>query len=141
MKTWKILFIVLFLAQSVSAASFKDVSETKSFSNTLMQYFLREEFVEGLNMAKRYWPLPTDEIDNLATRINTQWITMQKRYGETVSMEFIKEERIGKSFVRHFYLHKFKNHAIYWRFTYYKPHDEWKLNGITFEDDLDPLFE
>ncbi len=27
------------------------------------------------------------------------------------------------------------------RFTFYKPNDIWKVNGITYRDDLDFLFE
>ena len=51
------------------------------------------------------------------------------------------QEKVGKSFILYYYLHKFENHAIYWRFTFYKPNDVWKVNGITYRDDLDFLFE
>ena len=105
-----------------------------------MQYFLKAEFVEGLNIAKVYWPLPPVEIDNLANQIITHWAIVKQRFGKPTGMEFIQEERLGKSFVRFYYLHKFENHAIYWRFTYYKPKNEWKINGITFKDNLEFLF-
>ena len=105
-----------------------------------MQHFLKAEFVEGLDMAKAYWPLPPVEIDGLANKINTQWGLVQQRFGRPTGIEFIQEERLGKSFVRFYYLHKFENHAIYWKFTYYKPKNEWKINGITFQDNLEFLF-
>jgi hypothetical protein len=135
-----IVVLMIFAAQSASAASLKDISETKSLSNKIMQHFLKAEFVKGLNIAKAYWPLPPVEIDGLANKINTQWSIVQKRFGKPTGIEFIKEERLGKSFVRFYYLHKFENHAIYWKFTYYKPKNEWKVNSITFRDDLDFLF-
>ena len=139
MRAW-IIVLVLFMVQPVYAGALKEISETKSLSNKIMQHFVKEEFTKGLNIAKTYWPLPPVEIDGLANQINTQWSVVRNRFGNPTGMEFIKEERIGKSFVRFYYLHKFENHAIYWRFTFYKPKKEWKINGITFKDDLDSLF-
>ena len=139
MRAW-IIVLMIIVTQSASAASLKDISETKSVSNKIMQHFLKAEFVEGLDMAKAYWPLPPVEIDGLANKINTQWGLVQQRFGRPTGIEFIQEERLGKSFVRFYYLHKFENHAIYWKFTYYKPKNEWKINGITFQDNLEFLF-
>ena len=139
MRAWIIVLIII-VAQSASAASLNEISETKSLSNKIMQHFLKAEFVEGLDIAKAYWPLPPVEIDGLANQINTQWSIVQQRFGKPTGMEFIQEERLGKSFVRFYYLHKFENHAIYWKFTYYKPKNEWKINGITFQDNLEFLF-
>lgn len=139
MRAWVIVLMII-VAQSASAASLKDISETKSLSNKIMQHFLKAEFAEGLDMAKAYWPLPPVEIDGLANKINTQWSLVQQRFGKPTGMEFLQEERLGESFVRFYYLHKFENHAIYWKFTYYKPKNEWKINGITFQDNLEILF-
>ena len=141
MKTLIITVLFLFMAQSASAEPLKDIQETKLLSDRIMQYFLKDEFVEGLDLAKSHWPLPPVEIDGLANNINTQWSVVRQRFGKPTGLELLKEERLGESFVRFYYLHKFENHAIYWRFTYYKPDNIWKINGITFKDDLDFLFE
>ncbi|MCK4466627.1 MAG: hypothetical protein KAU83_13020 [Bacteroidales bacterium] len=139
MRAW-IIVLMLIVAQSVSAATIKEISETKSLSNEIMRHFLKEEFTKGLDIAKEYWPLPPIEIDSLANQIKTQWSIVQQRFGKPTGMELVREERIGKSFVSFYYLHKFENHAIYWKFTYYKPKNEWKINAITFKDDFDFLF-
>jgi hypothetical protein len=139
LRVWVIVLMII-SAQSASGASLNEISDTKSLSDKITQHFLKSEFIEGLNIAKMHWPLAPVEIDGLANKINTQWSIVQQRFGKPTGMEFIKEERLGKSFVRFYYLHKFENHAIYWKFTYYKPKDKWKVNGITFRDDLDFLF-
>ena len=122
MRTWLIILIFVMI-QSASAVPIKDISETKP-----------------LAIAKAYWPLPPVEIDGLANQINTQWSIVNQRFGEPTGIEFIREERLGKSFVKYYYLHKFENHAIYWKFVFYKPVDKWKINSIVFEDNLDFLF-
>ena len=139
LRVWVVVLMII-TAQSASGASLSEISDTKSLSHKIMQHFIKSEFVEGLNIAKAHWPLPPVEIDGLANKINTQWSMVQQRFGKPTGIEFIKEERLGKSFVRFYYLHKFENHAIYWKFTYYKAKDNWKVNGITFRDDLEFLF-
>ncbi|WP_054694382.1 hypothetical protein [Geotalea toluenoxydans] len=81
------------------------------------------------------------EIDGLANQIATQWPVVQQRFGKATGKEFVREESIGKSFVRYYYLHKFENHSLLWRFTFYKPLNTWKINGIQYIDDFDYLFE
>lgn len=132
---------LFFLTQSVYADSLKSLSETKKLSDSIVQHFVKEQFETGLGMAKKYWPLPEVEIDGLAITIKTQWGGVRNRYGRTTGSEFLGEQKIGHSFVRYYYLHKFENHAMYWRITFYKPKDVWVINGITYRDELDILFE
>jgi len=70
------------LAQSVYAEGLKEVSETKSLSDKIMQHFIKEEFKTGLGIAKKYWPMPEVEIDSLANTINTQWSIVRQRFGK-----------------------------------------------------------
>ena len=139
MKTWLII-LTLIAAQTVSADTLKKPQETKTLSNRIMQHFLKEEFVKGLDLAKEHWPLPPVEIDGLANKIKTQWAIVQQRFGKPTGMELVKEEKISNSFIRYYYLHKFEKHAIYWEFVFYKPKNKWVINGIVFKDDLNLLF-
>ena len=139
MRSLAIILILLFSQQAL-AGTLKNISEAKEMSDRMMKHFLNEEFTQGLNIAKKYWPLSPVEIDNLANQIKLQWGIVKQRFGNPIGYEFIKEERIGKSFARFYYLQKFEKHAIYWVFTYYKPKTRWIINGITFKDNLDPLF-
>lgn len=135
------LVLLMVMVLPASAGSFADVSMARTVSEQMMQKFLKEEFEEGISMAKKYWPLDPGEMDNLLEQIESSWKIVRNRYGAATGTEFIREERIGNSFVKLYYLHKFENHAIYWMFVYYKPTDSWVLNRLTFKDELDPLFE
>ena len=136
-----IVILILLVFNLAMAGDLVSLKDTKDLSDQLMAHFLRGEFQEGLGLAKPFWPLPPVEIDGLANQIATQWPMVQQRFGTTTGQEFIKEERLGNSFVRYYFLHKFENHSIYWRFTFYKPQNSWKVNGIQFLDELSPLFE
>ena len=137
-----ILTLALALAAfSAKGATFETAQKAKAFSDEIMNLFIQEKFGEGLGRAKEYWPLPAVEIDSLANTIDQQWTIVRKRFGKATGMEYIKTERIGESFIRHIYLHKFANHAIYWHIDYYKPTEKWSINAITFLDRLDELYE
>ena len=129
------------MAINANAAGLKTEKETKSFSNQLVSQFIKDDFKNALNKAKPYWPIPAVEIDGMLNKINQQWPMVKQRFGSTTSMELVQTKRIGKSFIRYIYLHKFENHAIYWQLDYYKPINEWKINQITFLDTLNTLYE
>ena len=141
MKKVFILIVFVLLAQSVWAAGFNSEQECRAFSDVLIEKFLQTKFQEAFDGAKPYWPLPAVEIDNVANQINIQWPMVAQRFGKQVGAEFIKEERIGHSFLRYYYLHKFEHHAIYWKIDFYKPQKKWMINSLTFRDDLSFLFE
>jgi len=123
------------------ADGFKDESQMRAFSDKFMDNMIQKEFKKGFDSAKLYWPLPTVEIDSLVNQIEQQWPIIDQRFGKVVGREFVKEEKIGQSFMRYYYLHKFNNHAMYWRIGFYKAKDEWKINSINYLDSLDNLYE
>lgn len=136
-----ISLIMIFVVSPAFGESFENEQQVRQFSDKLMDYFVAKNFVGGLETAKPYWPLPEIEIDGLANQISQQWPIVDQRFGQAIDKEFVSEKRIGDSFLRHYYLHKFENHAIYWQLDYYKPRDEWKINSIIFLDSLEFLYE
>lgn len=137
----RLFFFALLGAVALHAAALKNPQETLQLADNVMVHFARAEFHKGLALAKPYWPMPEAEIDGLEASILKQWPIVDSRFGQATGWEFVKEERIGSSFVRYYYLHKFQNHALYWQFSFYKPIRDWVVNGITFKDDVDILYE
>lgn len=140
MKTILLLASLAF-SYSAFAAGFKTEKDARVFSDNMMELVIASKFEEALSSAKPYWPLPAVEIDGMANQITQQWPMIDQRFGRSISKEFIKEKRIGKSFLRYYYLHKFENHSIYWQIDFYKPRNEWKINSLVFLDTLERLYE
>lgn len=137
-----ILGIVFVLLTGITSANTLDNEEsTRVLSDKMIQHFYKKEFQKGIDLAKPYWPLAAVELDNLVNTIKGQWPVVDQRFGEATGTDFIKTEKIGSSFIRYYYLHKFNNHAIYWQVTFYKPENEWKVNNLMYLDTLDPLYE
>jgi len=135
------LILLLIYSGLASTAGFEAEKGTRKFTDELVNQIFKEKFQIAFNSAKPYWPIPVVEIDGIVNQINQQWPIVRQRFGNGVGTEFIGKEGIGNSFLRYYYLHKFENHAIYWRIDFYKPHKEWKINTIVFLDSLDVLYE
>ena len=137
-----ILFIVMFtFSATLLASGFQSEKEAKMFSDSLMDKFVAKKIDEGLDSAKPYWPIPAVEVDGLANQISRQWPIIDQRFGKSISKEFLQQKRIGESFLRYYYLHKFENHSIYWQIDFYRPKSEWKINSIIFLDQLEVLYQ
>ena len=137
---FSLFFALLTYSSFVNAKTLNSVGETQALSEQMMGHYIKKEFKEGMAVAKPHWPLPKVELDNLTKKIEKQWPIVDKRFGNAISFELVETKKIGNSFIRYFFLHKFKNHAIYWRISFYKPEDKWVINGVSFKDNLDILY-
>jgi len=139
----KALLILALFVWSINsfAEGFLNEEQTKAFSERLMEHIIKKDFEAGFDQTKKYWPIPEVEVNSMVNQINQQWLIVDQRFGKAIGYELIKKERIGKSFLRYYYLHKFENHAIYWQIDFYKPREEWKINQIIFLDTLQTLYE
>lgn len=132
---------VFSMTSVVHAKELKNQLDTKALADKMVSHFINKEFTEGMAVAKPHWPLPEVELDNLIKTIEKQWPIVDQRFGQAVGQEMVNKQKIGDSFLRYYYLHKFKNHAIYWKITFYKPEKNWVVNGVSFKDNLDILYK
>ncbi|HTN03996.1 hypothetical protein [Planctellipticum variicoloris] len=57
------------------------------------------------------------------------------------NVEFLKAQVIGRSYLRLIYLEHREGGAIIWRFTLHRPRNEWRMIGMTWDGNIDPLFQ
>lgn len=142
MKRIIIVFIAsLFIAGSSHAAAIKTEQEAKNLADDFMVAIGKGLYKEAFQKVKPYWPLPEAEIDNLAYTTESQLTMVEGRFGNLNGHEYIQSNRIGTSYVRYIYIQKFTNHATRWLIMFYRPLDEWKINAIMFDDNLETLFD
>ncbi|MET0091337.1 MAG: hypothetical protein ABW068_15190 [Candidatus Thiodiazotropha sp.] len=135
------LVLGLLIAPCANADSFGSLKEARSVFEQAMKAFQSEQITEGYGILKPYWPMPGVELENLANTTNTQWPMVKQRFGTSIGTEFILEEKAGNSLARFIYLQKFEHHAIRWIFRLYKPRDKWVINGVSFDDQIEQLFQ
>jgi len=70
--------LLLFISLSVNAETLQSASQTKTVADEIMRHFVKENFVEGIEIAKKYWPSSPAELDALANQISEQWTVVRK---------------------------------------------------------------
>ncbi len=62
-------------------------------------------------------------------------------YGGHLGTELVREVKTKDAVIHLVYLSKQEKAPLTWHFLFYKPHDEWKLQGISFNDRIQGLEE
>jgi hypothetical protein len=136
-----ILIVALLATTNAYADSIKDVSGTKDLCTKAAGFFANGDPKKSMETLKPFWPIPSEEVDNIAYQSETQLKMVSSRFGKTLGADFIRTQTAGTSFVQHTFIAKFEKHAVRFICVFYKPRDEWYVNTVTWDDKTSQLFE
>jgi hypothetical protein len=143
MKTVNCILLVLTILSFTSFTHAKGLinnKETKDLATKATNLFGEEKIKEGFLLLKPHWPGQETEVENLINQTEKQWSKFEKSFGKSISVEFVREERIADLFIKYLFIQKFENHAISWEIIFYKPRDTWKMNMVKWDDKIHLLF-
>ena len=134
-------FFVLLLSLNVSAKPLKSVKDTKQVCQKAADAFGSGDPKGSMEVLKKYWPLPSEEIDNLAYQTESQLKMVSSRFGSVLGADFVNTKVAGDSFVQHTYIGKFEKHAVRYICVFYKPKSDWVVNAVYWDDKTPLLFD
>jgi hypothetical protein len=136
-----LLLTILVFNYAGDQKTLKDEDELTEHSAEVMEHFSHENFSKAFEILQEVWPLPQNELAQLESQSIKQFNLIGSRYGDLVSVEFIKDENIKDFAIRKTYLMRYQRHMIQFIFIYYKGGNEWILNGFQWNDQVEDLFE
>jgi hypothetical protein len=77
------------------------------------------------------------ELEALAVQ---QADAIRQAYGSAIDVRLVKEELAGDFVLKLVYVVRREKHIIRWEFIYYKAAADWKLDAISFDDDITRVF-
>lgn len=125
---------------AVAEESLKNVRSTKRVAENIISQIEQGKEDEAFKQLKAYWPLAPGEIDDLLAHTKDQRRLVKERFGQPLSVEFIRTEEVGASLVRHTFIEKFERHALRWQLSFYKPADHWVVNTIYWDDKVSEVY-
>jgi hypothetical protein len=139
----KTLFIYFFLAgiPAVLAAALQTEDQVQEISDQFMAEVEFGNYEEGFLLLKDHWPLSEADFEALVAQTNEQMAMVGATFGAETGSEQVRSEAVGESLLRLTYLQKFENHAIRWQLTFYRPDGYWLVNQVSWDDDLEALFQ
>jgi len=136
-----IAIFVLALSLSALADPITDVSGTKKLCQNAAEAFGSGNPKKSYEILKPHWPLPAEEISNLAYQTESQLKMVSSRFGDILGSDFIGSKEAGNSFVQHTFIAKFEKHAVRFICVFYKPSNEWLVNSVYWDDSTPKLFQ
>lgn len=137
--------IVSFLALVFSISAFSKplttVADTKSLCQKAADAFGKGNAKKSFDILQPYWPMPAQELANLAYQTETQLKMVAQRFGKVLGADFVGTQIAGTSFVKHTYIGKFEKHAVRYVCMFYKPKNEWVVNAVYWDDQTAALFQ
>ena len=138
-------FILILSFVLFSPASFADTLSSKmkaeELADNVMNAIGSGDMEGGVMMTKPYISVPEYEFLALLDQMKGQQPAISKRFGKTLSVEVASIEEVGESLMLILYLQKFERHVLRWKFYFYKPDSEWRLNTFTFDDQIHKMFK
>jgi len=141
----KAIALLIIAAAACSSASehgsFTDLEPARKTMDEAMALFVKSDIEGGFGKLRNYWPLPSGEIDTVIEKSVEQRKRIAFRFGDSLGYELVRQQRLGDSLVRYVYIEKFERSALRWNFVLYKPADSWTFDSISWDDNLQALFD
>jgi len=122
------------------ASTFPSKTAAKAFTDQVMAKVATGDIVGGLKLMKPYTVVPSAEFDSMIGQVSLQLPAIGQRFGRSVGVEFINEQKVGESVEELVYLGKFERTVMRWRFYLYKGPSGWTINSFKFDDQIQDLF-
>jgi hypothetical protein len=122
------------------AADLSTPAEARALAESAMKLIVADKINEAFDLLKAQWPLPANEIDTVVLKTVQQRNLAQPRFGKSLGYVLIKEEKVTDLAIRYTFAEKREQHVLRWQYTFYKPGAVWKVNSVTWDDNMGALF-
>ncbi|MFN8297187.1 MAG: hypothetical protein U0T69_13395 [Chitinophagales bacterium] len=119
----------------------KNTVDCKKVSARVCDLFYKDSIAVAFKEMKEYWPLPSDEIDDLQEKTIKYLNLIDERYGYKIGPVKIKDETIDTFAIKEIYLLRYEKSAIKIIFKYYDTGHGWILNGFKWDDEYSTEFK
>lgn len=143
MRRFLMLFAVAVVAiwgNSAQAARLETSEDLRKFCDQVMESVTKGNIDQAGGQIKGNTFIPPSEIDSIIGRFKLQMPVITQRFGTPVGYEFIKEDRVGQSFIRLTYVQRLERNGLPWQFVFYRAPGGWSVNMFFFVDTPMSLF-
>jgi hypothetical protein len=119
----------------------KSEESVKELSKKVAGLFKEDKISAAFDELKGYWPLPENEVEGIQEKTIKYINLIGERFGNTIGVLKVKEEKIGEIAIRETYLVRYQYSAIRLIFTYYKNENGWIVNAFKWDDSYTEEFK
>lgn len=138
-----LLTLLLTLTTTVTLASSQGLdseAEIHRNTDTFMAEVSNSKITAAYQHLRPYLGVDAEPYDQSASEATEYFKRVIDRVGQPLGYAHVETETIGEDFYRETWLQKFGAAAIAWTFTFYRPVDNWKVVGVSYTTDIEPLY-
>ena len=106
-----------------------------------MSQLMSGEFESAYSLMTAYIGVNITQFEERGKKAAEAMKQMEKTQGKPLSYALLKTQSVGEHFYKATYLLKYSAAALVWEFNYYQPDKGWKLVDISFNTNINALFE
>jgi hypothetical protein len=133
--------VAVIFSANIFAGTITTVEATKDLCGKAAEAFGKGDPKKSFQILKPFWPIASEELDNMAYQTASQISMITSQIGEILGSDYVGSKTAGDSFVQHTYIGKFEKHAVRYICVFYKPRTEWVVNGVYWDDKTRLLFD
>lgn len=137
---WVATFI--FSSNLFAFQTFQSKEQMRELSNQFMAAIVALDVQGGFKLLQPYFRTNNpEEFAKLQIQTISQLDAYADKFGFPIGFEFIKEEKVGDFLIRYTYLEKYETSLLRWTFVFYKPKGEWLFNSLSWDENLQTVFD
>lgn len=121
--------------------SLATVAEARSLCDDAMRALHEGDADRAFDRLGTHWAFSPDEMTELQAEVGRTRAIVADRYGDALDYRLVRKDTVDDVLARFVYLERFERHGLRWRFTFYEGGNEWTLNDVYFDDEIEALFD
>ncbi len=133
------------ISLAFSSVSLAKPLASKEKINKVSDYFMNQvvqgEYEGAYSLMSAYIGINSEQFDERGKKISHDMKMLEARQGKPLSYALLKQESVDEHFYKISYLLKYPSAALVWELNYYQPQEGWNLVDISFNTNINALFE
>jgi len=126
------------------------MANAKTLATTEKIDRVSEHFMEQLvagnvsgayNHLSAYLGVNFEQFNERTEKVSESLKRLKKSAGDPLSYALLEKQAVGEHFYKITYLLKYETAALIWELNYYQPDQGWRLVDVTFDANIDALFD
>jgi len=139
--TFTFLTLSLFISASAIAKPLASKTKIDKVNDFFMSQLLSGEFEAAYSLISAYIGINAAQFEERGKKTAVSMAQIQQTQGKPISFDLLKKQSVGEHFYKVTYLLKYESAALVWSLNYYQPSKGWKLVDVSFNTDINALFE
>jgi len=130
-----------FISSTVFAKSLTSKKKISQASDYFMSQLVSGDFESAYSLMSSYIGVDSQKFEERGKKMALALKKVNQSQGKPLSFSQLKKQSVGEHFYKISYLLKYQEAALIWELNYYQPEQGWKLIDISYNININALFE